>query len=149
MIYYLFRLFELSTPCFMTDSSNISSLLLVFCGTDLQTTPPPLLTLHEEVEVGSGELLVNRLYQDVLVILPASVGPSLPGSRCPPAGQRQVELGGEGEAEGRSINQPVGPDEGQRQGDDAAQAAPAVAENGDVRNDAEQRFVRPEEERTS
>lgn len=56
-----------------------------------------------------------------------------------------MELRGVGEAEGRAINQAVHSDEGQRDGDDAAQRAPAVTEGGDVRNDAEQRFRRPEE----
>lgn len=54
-----------------------------------------------------------------------------------------MELRGVGEAEGRAINEAVGPDEGQRDSDDVPQTPPAITEDGNIRNDAEQRSGRP------
>ena len=103
------------------------------------------LTLHEEVEVGSSELLMDGLQQDVLLLARLHPSFSLPPSCCRSSDGRWLELGGVGEAEGRAVDQAVQSDERQGDGDDASQTAPAVAEHGDVRDDAEQRFGRPEE----
>ena len=99
------------------------------------------------MEVGPGELLVDGLQQDVVLL--ALIHPSLspPSARRPSDGWRRLELGGVGETERRVINQAVQSDEAQGDGDDAAQAAPAVAEDGDVRDHAEQRLGRSEGEK--
>lgn len=108
------------------------------------------LTLHKEMKVGFGELLMNHLQQDVRLLLRASMWPGLsPPPTCRASGgQGQGELRGVGEAEGRAINEAVSSDEGQRDGDDVSQTAPAVTEEGHVRNDAEQRSGRPGRKRS-
>lgn len=101
------------------------------------------------MEVGSGELLMDGLQQEVVLLSSLRPSLSLPSSGCSSDGRSRLELGGVGEAEGRPINQAVQSDEGQRDGDDASQTAPTVGEDRDVRNDAEQRFGRPEEKKTN
>lgn len=105
------------------------------------------LTLHEEVEVGSGELLVDGLQQDVLLLTSLSPSLSLPSCRRSSNGQRRQELGGVRETEGRAIDQTIQTDERQGDGDDVSQTAPAAGEDGHVRNDAEQRLGRPEKKK--
>ncbi|CAG5978063.1 unnamed protein product [Menidia menidia] len=79
--------------------------------------------------------------EDVLFILLDAVRHPLPSraSGRSPGGRRQVELRGVGETEGCPIYQAVHPDQGKGNGDGAPQAAPAVGENRDVRNHAQQR----------
>lgn len=102
------------------------------------------LTLHEEVEVGSSELLMDGLQQDVLPL--SALRGSLLSFCCSLDGQQQrrLELRGVREAEGRAVNQAVQSDEGQRDGDGVSQVMPTVSEDRDVGNDTEQRFGRPE-----
>lgn len=104
------------------------------------------LTLHEEVKIGSGELLMDGLQQDVIVLSSTHPSFSLPSSGCHSGRRGRLELRRVGETVGGAINQSIQSDERQRDGDDAPQTAPAVAENRNIGNDAEQRFGRPERE---
>lgn len=102
------------------------------------------LTLHEEVKIGSGELLMDGLQQDVIVLSYTHPSFSLPSSGCDSGRRGRLELRRVGETEGGAIYQSIQSDERQRDSDDAPQTAPAVAENRNIGNDAEQRFGRPE-----
>lgn len=100
------------------------------------------------MEVRSGELLMDGLQQDVLLLPPLSPSLPPPSRHGTSAGwRRRLELGAVGEAEGGAIDQTVQSDERQGDGDGASQAAPTVGEDGDVRDDAEQRLCGPEREK--
>lgn len=101
------------------------------------------------MEVCSGELLMDGLQQDVLLLPPLSTSLPPPSRHGTSAGwrRRRLELGAVGEAEGGAIDQTVQSDERQGDGDGASQAAPTVGEDGDVRDDAEQRLRGPEREK--
>lgn len=104
------------------------------------------LALHEEVEVGSGELLMDGLQQDVVRL--AFLRPLPPPSSCCSSGtQERLELRRVGEAEGGAIDEAVQSEERQGDGRDVPQTAPALTEDGDVRNDAEQRLGRPKQDK--
>lgn len=98
------------------------------------------------MEVGSGEFLMDGLQQDVSALSSLHLCLSFLSPCCSSDGWwwwRRLELGGVGEAEGRAVNQAVGPDEGQGDGDGVSDTAPTVHEDRDIRNDAEQRLGRP------
>lgn len=104
-----------------------------------------MLALHEQVEVGSGELLVDCLQQDVVPLVP--VRPSVsPRRQLSPGGGGRLELRCVGEREGRAINDAIQSDERQRDAHDAAQETAAATEHRHVGNDTEQRLGRSEEE---
>lgn len=120
--------------------------LQVEASTRAALDAPGRSALHEEVEVGSGEFLMDGLQQEVPAL--SSLRPSLSWLRPRSSShgrQRRLDLGGVGEAEGRAVNQAVGPEEGQGDGDGVSHAAPSVREDRDIGNDAEQRPGGPEE----
>lgn len=107
---------------------------------------------HEQVEVGSGELLMNGLQQDVVLLASTCSTLSPPSSTSSSSTTSDqcwwLELGGVCEAERRTVNQAVQSDERQGHGDDATQAAPPTVEDGDIRNNTEQRLGRPKQRQT-
>lgn len=83
------------------------------------------LVLHEQVEVGACELLVDEVYESVRLwgIL-----------QCPSGLRGGVVFRGVGEAEGAPVDQTVQTDEGQRYGDGVPQPSPLPTEHGHVWN---------------
>lgn len=107
-----------------------------------------LSTLHEEVEVGSGELLMDGLQENILLLSTVQSSVLPPSSCCQARCSlrwRWLELRSVGEGEGRSVNHAVQSHQRQWDSDCLTQAAPTCGEDRDVRHDTNQSFRRPGE----
>lgn len=95
---------------------------------------PRSLALHEEVEVGPGELLVDAVEQLVRVLR------DVRGDRL---SRQEALLRGVGEGERAGVDEAVIPDQQERDSDGVSQPPPVTAEGGDVGDNAHQGFGAP------